>query len=76
MVPPEVCLVSSKIPSSAGALAKRSAAMLALPVMRHRMGLNFAAQSDGVNTDDVVSQLLDSIPTGGELYDGTAKAAG
>ena len=49
---------------------------LALPVMRHRMGLNFAAQSDGVNTDDVVSQLLESIPTGGELYDGAAKAAG
>ena len=48
---------------------------LALPVMRHRMGLNFAAQSDGVNTDDVVSQLLDSIPTGGKLYDGAARAA-
>jgi MoxR-like ATPase len=47
---------------------------LALPVMRHRMGLNFAAQSDGVSTDDVVSQLLESIPTGGELYDGAAKA--
>ncbi len=48
---------------------------LALPVLRHRMGLNFAAQSEGVNTDDVVAQLLTSIPTGGELYDGTAAAS-
>ncbi|MEK6238928.1 MAG: MoxR family ATPase, partial [Planctomycetales bacterium] len=47
---------------------------LALPVMRHRMGLNFAAQSDGVNTDDVVSQLLESIPTDGALYHGAAAA--
>lgn len=48
---------------------------LAPAVMRHRMGLNFAAQTDGVSTDDVVAQLLDSIPTGKELYDGAAKAA-
>jgi MoxR-like ATPase len=48
---------------------------LTLPVMRHRMGLNFAAQSDGVSTDDVVAQLLESIPTGGTLYDGTAAAS-
>jgi len=48
---------------------------LALPVMRHRMGLNFAGQSDGVSTDDVVSKLLEAIPTGGELYDGTARAS-
>ena len=48
---------------------------LALPVLRHRMGLNFAAQSEGVSTDDVVARLLTSIPTGGELYDGAAIAA-
>lgn len=48
---------------------------LAKPVMRHRMGLNFAAQTDGVSTDNIVEQLLDSIPTGGELYDGAAKEA-
>jgi MoxR-like ATPase len=48
---------------------------LALPVMRHRMGLNFAAQSDGVSTDDVVTKLLATIPSGGALYDGAAKAA-
>ncbi len=47
---------------------------LALPVLRHRMGLNFAAQSDGVNTDDVVTQLLEAIPADGALYDGAAAA--
>ena len=46
---------------------------LALPVMRHRMGLNFAAQSDGVRTDDVVQQLLDEIPADEKLYE--AKSA-
>ncbi len=41
---------------------------LALPVMRHRMGLNFAAQSEGVTTDHVVRKLLDSIPSDEKLY--------
>ena len=41
---------------------------LALPVMRHRMGLNFAAQSEGVKTDDVVRKLLDEIPSDEKLY--------
>ena len=48
---------------------------LALPVMRHRMGLNFAAQSEGVDTDDVCKKLLDTIPSGGELYDGARAAS-
>ena len=42
---------------------------LALPVMRHRMGLNFAAQSEGKKTDDVVRQLLEEIPADEKLYD-------
>lgn len=42
---------------------------LALPVMRHRMGLNFAAQSEGKKTDDIVRQLLDEIPADEKLYD-------
>ena len=42
---------------------------LALPVLRHRIGLNFAAMSDGVTTDDVVKKLLADIPSDGELYD-------
>jgi MoxR-like ATPase len=41
---------------------------LALPVMRHRMGLNFAAQSEGVRTDDVIRKLLDHIPSDEKLY--------
>lgn len=41
---------------------------LALPVMRHRMGLNFAAQSDGIKTDDVVERLLEEIPSDEKLY--------
>lgn len=42
---------------------------LALPVMRHRMGLNFAAQSEGKKTDDIVRQLLNEIPADEKLYD-------
>jgi len=42
---------------------------LALPVMRHRMGLNFAAQSEGKKTDDIVRQLLEDIPADEKLYD-------
>ena len=40
---------------------------LALPVLRHRIGLNFAAMSDGVTTDDVIRKLLKDIPASGEL---------
>jgi len=43
---------------------------LALPVMRHRMGLNFAAQSQGVTTDHVVRKLLEAIPADERLYEG------
>jgi MoxR-like ATPase len=32
------------------------------PVMRHRMGLNFAAVSEGQNTDDIVDKLLEHVP--------------
>ncbi len=43
---------------------------LAHPVMRHRMGLNFAAQSEGVDTDHVVDRLLEEIPSDESLYEG------
>ncbi len=33
----------------------------ALPVMRHRMILNFAAVSEGVDTDEVIRRLLDHV---------------
>ncbi|MEI6809152.1 MAG: MoxR family ATPase [bacterium] len=47
---------------------------LALPVMRHRMGLNFAAQSEGVSTDVVVQKLIEAIPTDEKLYRGEKAA--
>lgn len=36
---------------------------LAKPVLRHRLAINFAAQSDGVSADDVIQQLIDETPT-------------
>ena len=41
---------------------------LAKPVLRHRMGLNFLAQSDGETTDSIVEQLIDVTPEGEELH--------
>jgi MoxR-like ATPase len=36
---------------------------LAKPVLRHRIVVNFAAESDGVTTDQVIEKLLDVTPT-------------
>ena len=36
---------------------------LAKPVLRHRLIVNFAAESEGVTTDDVIQQLIDVTPT-------------
>jgi MoxR-like ATPase len=36
---------------------------LAKPVLRHRIVVNFAAESDGVRSDDVVDHLLANTPT-------------
>ncbi len=38
-------------------------AALAYPVLRHRMVINFAAESDGIRTDDVIKHLLKITPT-------------
>jgi MoxR-like ATPase len=35
---------------------------VALPVLRHRVLLNFQAEADGVEADHVVGQLLESVP--------------
>jgi MoxR-like ATPase len=32
---------------------------LAKPVLRHRMALNFAARSEGLDTDQFIDELLD-----------------
>ena len=36
---------------------------LAQPVLRHRVVLNFAAESEGVTPDDIVERLLSVTPT-------------
>ncbi len=36
---------------------------LAKPVLRHRIVVNFAAESDGVTSDDVIDRLLEITPT-------------
>ena len=35
---------------------------LANPVLRHRILLNFHAESEGITSDQVVEQLLDAVP--------------
>ncbi|HEV3141566.1 MAG TPA: MoxR family ATPase [Vicinamibacterales bacterium] len=35
---------------------------VALPVMRHRVLLNFQAEADGVDTDQIVSRLIETVP--------------
>jgi len=41
---------------------------VALPVLRHRIILNFAAHSEGITTDDVIRKLLAAIPADERLY--------
>ena len=36
---------------------------LAKPVLRHRLAINFAAQSDGIRADDVIDRLIQATPT-------------
>lgn len=36
---------------------------VALPVLRHRMILNFSAQASNVTTDDLIGDILDSVKT-------------
>ena len=47
---------------------------VALPIMRHRIIPNFAAQSEGLSSDDIVQKLLATIPTDEKLYKAQAKA--
>jgi MoxR-like ATPase len=37
-------------------------AAVALAVMRHRIAVNFMAQSEGITTDDIVRMILEKIP--------------
>ena len=36
---------------------------LAKPVLRHRLVVNFAAESDGIKQDDIIDRLLSATPT-------------
>jgi MoxR-like ATPase len=47
---------------------------VALPVLRHRIIPNFAAQSEGLTSDDIVNKLLQQIPTDERLYDAKSAA--
>src|SRR5581483_6286853 len=35
---------------------------VAAPVLRHRILLNFQAEADGIDADQIVSRLLDAVP--------------
>jgi MoxR-like ATPase len=48
---------------------------VALPVLRHRIIPNFAAQSEGQTSDDIVRRLLDTVPADERLYDGDREQA-
>ncbi len=47
---------------------------LALPVLRHRIIPNFAAQSEGLTADDIVKKLLETVPADERLYEEAAAA--
>ncbi|MCH7791644.1 MAG: AAA family ATPase, partial [Planctomycetes bacterium] len=39
------------------------------PILRHRILTNFNAEADQVTTDDIIDELLDSIPVEGTSAD-------
>lgn len=43
-------------------------AAVALPIFRHRITPNFAAQSEGVSADDITRKILETIPRNAKLY--------
>jgi len=42
---------------------------LCLPILRHRIIPNFAARSEGVTTDTLISRLLEEMPADEKLYE-------
>ncbi len=36
---------------------------LAKPVLRHRINVNFAAESDGLRSDDIIDRIMENTPT-------------
>ncbi|MCX7412726.1 MAG: AAA family ATPase [Planctomycetia bacterium] len=45
----------------------------AIPILRHRIGLNFAAASEGYDTDTIVKQVLEHVPEEGAAAKPAAK---
>ena len=43
-------------------VAREDLKAMAKPVLRHRLILNFEGQAEGVSTDDVIDQILASVP--------------
>jgi MoxR-like ATPase len=43
-------------------VAREDLRSMALPVLRHRLILNFEGQAEGVSTDDVVAEILKAVP--------------
>jgi MoxR-like ATPase len=43
-------------------VAREDVQAMALPVLRHRLILNFEGQAEGMSTDDVLRQILASVP--------------
>jgi MoxR-like ATPase len=37
-------------------------AAVVLAVMRHRLAINFTAQSEGITADDVIRKILEEVP--------------
>jgi len=48
---------------------------VAPPILRHRIIPNFAAQSEGLTSDDIIQKLLETIPADERLYDGNPNEA-
>jgi MoxR-like ATPase len=43
-------------------VAREDLREMAVPVLRHRMILNFEGQAEGINTDDVIQKILEDVP--------------
>jgi MoxR-like ATPase len=57
-----LCAKARALLSGRFAATREDVAVLAAPVMRHRLLLTFAAEADGKSADDVVAALLAHIP--------------
>jgi len=45
-------------------VAREDLRAMALPVLRHRLILNFEGQAEGVSTDDVIEKIIQQLPEG------------